>query len=101
MSNKVKELGAQVPIELGHVMLRNVIKDQLALRGLDEIRSVLREQYGENVWNSEELLDTFEVSHFEPPYVHVIRKVDGVHGTVAFNDNPRLYFAFRPRGELK
>lgn len=98
MSDKIKSLAAQFPVELGHVMLRNVIKEQLNRRGLDEIRSVLQEQYNETVWTSEELLDTFEVSHFEPPYVHVIRKADRARGTVAFNDDPRLYFAFRPQG---
>jgi hypothetical protein len=101
MTNKVKSLAAQFPVELGHLMLRNVIKEQLDRRGPDEIRAVLQEQYSEQVWTSEELLETFEVSHFEPPYVHVIRKADGVHGTVAFNDEPRLYFAFRPKDFLK
>ncbi|NDC10676.1 MAG: hypothetical protein EBZ75_15330 [Oxalobacteraceae bacterium] len=98
---KAKELAAQVPLNIGHVMLRNVIKEQIDRRGPDEIRTVLQEQYGEQVWNSEQLLDMFEVSHFEPPYVHVIRKVDGVRGTVAFNDDPRFYFAFRPEGFLE
>lgn len=99
-SPKAKELATQIPLDIGHVMLRNVIKEQLDRRGLDEIRAVLQEQYGEQVWNSEQLLDTFEVSHFDPPYVHVIRKSDGVRGTVAFNDEPRLYFAFRQEGYL-
>lgn len=79
-------------------MLHHVIKEQLARRGPDEIRAVLQDQYGEQVWDSAQLLDTFEVSHFTPPYVHVIRKADGVRGTVAFNDDPRFYFAFRPEG---
>ena len=96
---KAKELATQIQLDdLGHVMLRNVIKEQLALRGPDEIRAVLQDQYDEQVWDSEQLLDTFEVSHFEPPYVHVIRKSDGARGTVAFNDDPRFYFAFRQEG---
>lgn len=98
MRNKVEPLGTQIETDIGHVMLRNVLKDQIAQRGLEEIRTVLQDKYAEQVWTSEELLDTFEVSHFEPPYVHVIRKSDGVRGTVAFNDDPRLYFAFRPEG---
>jgi len=98
---KAKELAAQIPLDIGHVMLRNVIKDQIALRGPDEIRTVLQTQYGEQVWDSGQLLDMFEVSHFDSPYVHVIRKVDGVRGTVAFNDDPRFYFAFRPEGFLE
>lgn len=99
--HRAKELATQIPLDIGHVMLRNVIKEQLDRRGPDEIRTVLQEQYGEQVWNSEQLLDTFEVSHFDPPYVHVIRKSDGARGTVAFNDNPRFYFAFRPEGPCK
>lgn len=102
MPKKVKDLVTDVPLDdLGHVMLRNVIKEQLALRGPDEIRAVLEEQCNEQVWNSEQLMDTFEVSHFDPPYVHVIRKADGTRGTVAFNDDPRFYFAFRPEGPSK
>lgn len=99
MPNKVKDLATSIPLDnLGHIMLRNVIKEQLAQRGPDEIRAVLEEQCGEQVWDSEQLMDTFEVSHFNPPYVHVIRKADGARGTVAFNDDPRFYFAFRPEG---
>jgi hypothetical protein len=101
MPSKVKNFAAQFALaELGHVMLRNVIKEQIARRGVEEIRKTLQE-YSEQAWNSEELLAEFEVSHFDPPYVHVIRKVDGVRGTVAFNDDPRLYFAFRPEGFSK
>ena len=101
MTSKTEKLATNISTDIGHVMLRNILKDQIDHRGLDEIRTVLREQYGEQVWTSEELLDAFEVSHFEPPYVHVIRKEDGVRGTVAFNDNPRFYFAFRPQGFSK
>lgn len=99
--HKTKELATTVPLDIGAVMLRNVIKEQLDRRGPDKIRTALQEQYGEQVWNSEQLLDTFEVSHFEPPYAHVIRKSDVVRGTVAFNDDPRFYFAFRPEGPRK
>jgi hypothetical protein len=52
------------------------------------------EKLHEPVWDNDELLDVFEVSHFEPPLVHVIRKTDGVRGTVVFIDSPRLYFSF-------
>jgi hypothetical protein len=48
------------------------------------------------VWSNDELMEIFEVSHFDPPYVHVIRKTDGQRGTVAFINKPRLYFAFQP-----
>jgi hypothetical protein len=47
-----------------------------------------------DVWNEDELLAAFEVSHFDAPYAHVIRKEDGQRGTVMFIDSPRFYFAF-------
>lgn len=58
-----------------------------------EVRAIL-EQLHKPVWNNDELLEVFEVSHFEPPYVHVIRKEDGKRGTVMFVDAPRFYFSF-------
>jgi hypothetical protein len=75
----------------------------------DDVISLLKAQYGHldggearallehahnNVWTNDQLMETFEVSHFEPPYVHVIRKEDGQRGTVMFTDSPRLYFSF-------
>lgn len=60
-----------------------------------EVRAIL-EQIHNPVWTNDELLETFEVSHFEPPYVHVIRKEDGVRGTIMFIDSPRFYFSFAP-----
>jgi hypothetical protein len=68
-----------------------------------EVRAILEAAYpnapqtnDQNVWTSEQLLDIFEISHFEPPYVHVIRKADAVRGTVLFVAAPRFYFAFQP-----
>ena len=96
MTNKVENLATQIKLDTSRQTLINVLQDQLSSRGVEEIRDVLEKQYGEQVWNSEQLLDEFEVSHFEPPYVHVIRKADAVVGSVAFNDEPRFYFSFKP-----
>jgi hypothetical protein len=63
-----------------------------------EVRTLL-EQMHANVWTNEQLLEVFEVSHFEPPYVHVIRKDDGKRGTVMFTDSPRFYFSFAEEGD--
>ena len=76
--------------------LARVLQDRFATMEAGEIRATLETTYGADVWTSAELLDVFEVSHFEPPYVHVIRKVDGVRGTVVFVDEPRFYFSFQP-----
>jgi hypothetical protein len=96
MTNKVERLAANFELDSGRQTLMHVVKDQIALRGVDAVCAAIENQCGERVWNSEQLMDEFEVSHFDPPYVHVIRKTDGVAGTVAFNEDPRFYFAFKP-----
>ena len=50
---------------------------------------------GEHRWTAEELLREFTVIRFVPPYVLVVRKSDGVRGTLEFTDRPRVYFAFQ------
>ena len=72
-----------------------ILKAQYSHMSLDAAKSALL-RTNSNVWTNEELVADFELSHFDPPYVHVIRKTDGVRGTVAFIDQPRLYFAFQP-----
>lgn len=72
-----------------------VLNSQYAHMSLDDAKSALL-RTNSNVWTNEELVDAFELSHFDPPYVYVIRKTDGIRGTVAFIDQPRLYFAFQP-----
>ncbi|NBT75115.1 MAG: hypothetical protein EBT15_03940 [Betaproteobacteria bacterium] len=96
MTNKVERLAANFELDSTRQTLMRVVQDQIAVRGLDDVRAAIENQSGERVWNSEQLMDEFEVSHFDPPYVHVIRKADAVAGTVVFNDDPRFYFAFKP-----
>lgn len=85
-----------VQLDLSRETLVDMFKDQFASLDGGELRTLLENAYGNQVWNNEELLQHFEVSHFEPPYVHVISKTDGIRGTVAFNDEPRFYFSFKP-----
>lgn len=95
--NKTETPTTDVPVDLTNDIVALIFKHQFAHLDSGELRAALEDYYGEGrVWNSEELLQHFEVSHFEPPYVHVISKTDGIRGTVAFNDEPRLYFAFTP-----
>lgn len=75
-----------------------ILAAQYAHLNQTEARVIL-EKIHKPVWTNDELLDVFEVSHFDPPHVHVIRKTDGVRGTVAFIDTPRLYFAFHPEDD--
>ena len=76
--------------------LAHILHNRFAHLDAGEVRAMLETTYPAAVWVSEELLTVFEVSHFEPPYVHVIRKTDGLRGTVVFIDAPRFYFAFQP-----
>ena len=47
------------------------------------------------VWDTNELQKDFEVSSFMAPYVIVIRKSDGVKGSLEFQHHPRFYFNFK------
>jgi hypothetical protein len=57
-------------------------------------RASLEAQYGQ-VWDTDELGRDFEVLGFMAPYVVVVRKVDGVKGSLAFQHSPRYYFHFK------
>lgn len=56
-------------------------------------REALEAQYGE-VWDTQQLRDSFEVLGFAAPYV-VVRRKDGVKGSLEFQHDPRLYFNFQ------
>lgn len=75
--------------------LVNLLSAQYAGKEPGFVRTAL-EKFSPNVWTNEELLEEFEVEQFSPPYVIVIRKQDGVRGTVAFTESPRFYFYFCP-----
>ena len=89
-------LSTKIHVDAARQTLSAVIREQFAKRDIAELREILETQYGEQLWTAEQLLELFEVSHLDPPYVHVIRKEDGVAGTVAFNEEPRFYFSFKP-----
>jgi hypothetical protein len=50
----------------------------------------------EQTWNTAQLQENFSVIGFSAPYVVVIRKSDGVKGTLEFIHAPRVYFGFSP-----
>ena len=59
-------------------------------------RAKLEADYGPgDVWDTAEMSATFEVLSFMAPYVIVIRRSDGVKGTLCFRHSPRHYFDFR------
>lgn len=79
-------------------LLVNSLRRQYAGYTKDAARRELAEKYGA-VWDDEELLAIFGVQFFDALLVHVIRRADSVRGTVAFIDEPRLYFSFVPATE--
>ena len=48
----------------------------------------------EQRWNTEELGRDFQVIGFAAPFVVVVRKSDGVKGSLEFTHSPRFYFNF-------
>lgn len=45
---------------------------------------------------SQQMQEQYEVKGFAAPFVHVVRKSDGVQGTLTFQHRPRFYFDFMP-----
>lgn len=47
-------------------------------------------------WDTQQLQEDFTVVGFAAPFVVVVRKADGVKGSLEFKHSPRIYFGFRP-----
>lgn len=60
-------------------------------------REKLEGAYGkDDVWDTEELQETFEVVGFAAPFCMVTKKETGEKGAVMFQHMPRFYFGFKP-----
>jgi len=60
-------------------------------------RARLKEIYGsENVWDTSELNQDFEILGFSAPFCVVRRRANEVKGSVEFQHRPRFYFNFKP-----
>lgn len=57
-------------------------------------RKKLEEQYGE-VYDTSEAQEKFDFIGFGAPFVVVVRKSDGVKGSLEFSHSPRFYFDFK------
>ena len=57
-------------------------------------REELENKYGQ-VWDTAELTKEFSVEGFLAPFVVVVRKSDGVRGSMEFIHCPRFYFGFK------
>jgi hypothetical protein len=58
-------------------------------------REALEKEYGQ-VWDTNQLSQDFNVTGFMAPFVVVVRKSDGVKGSMMFQHRPRFYFSFTP-----
>lgn len=56
-------------------------------------RNRLEKKFGQ-VWNTTEIQEDFEVHGFMAPFVTVIRRKDGLKGSMMFQHSPRFYFGF-------
>lgn len=50
---------------------------------------------GEQVWDSDQMREDFEVTGFMAPLVVVRRRSDGKVGSLMFAHSPRYYFGFQ------
>lgn len=57
-------------------------------------REALEAQHGK-VWSTDELREEFEVLGFMAPFV-IVRRSNGVKGSLEFQHNPRFYFNWQP-----
>jgi hypothetical protein len=95
--NEPDALSVSIELPDNPQMVVDILTAQFGHLDAGEARTALEACAGTaDVWNDESLMAAFEVSHFVPPYVSVIRRSDGVRGTVMFIDAPRLYFSFVP-----
>ena len=58
-------------------------------------RELLEALHGD-VWDTQQLVQTFEVHGYMAPFVAVTRRADNVKGSLLFQHAPRYYFAFDP-----
>ena len=57
-------------------------------------REALEGKHGQ-VWDTQQLREDFAVLGFMAPYVVVLRKADGIKGSLQFQHDPRLYYGFQ------
>jgi len=65
------------------------------LPGMPHLLRMAIEQ-GQQVWDTTEMREMFDVTGFLAPFVVVRRKSDGVVGTLEFAHTPRYYWGFTP-----
>ena len=70
------------------------INSQVQSNSEDIERERLTKIYNE-VWNTKEVQEDFEIISFMAPFVVATRKADNKKGALQFQDRPRFYFNFK------
>jgi hypothetical protein len=61
---------------------------------MTSIKTELLERYGK-IYNTDQAMDVYTFQGFMAPRVQVVRKSDGVKGSLRFIHSPRYYFDFQ------
>jgi len=81
-------------MSLRHDVLRALEASKLNEEAKDLGPEELRAKYGQ-LWDTAAMQRDYTVDGFAAPFVVVVRKSDGVKGTLAFSHNPRWYHSFK------
>jgi hypothetical protein len=93
------DLTVTIPVAGDNQTLVDILQSQYGHLDSGEARAALEAHYPDSVWNDQEIGGVFAVSHFDPPYIHVIRHADRRRGTLMFLDAPRFYFSFNAESD--
>lgn len=72
---------------------REMLQD---INGNPGSREALEQMHGE-VYDTQQLGESFTVESFLAPFVGVTRKSDGAQGSMLFQHSPRYYWGFEPK----
>lgn len=95
MTKTNSALTTEVYITACNETLAAILENQYGRLEAGEARAALETAYGP-VWNEDELQAAFEVDAVSLPYVTVVDRGTGKHGTVLRLESPRFYFLFNP-----
>jgi hypothetical protein len=86
-------MGAETPMAEEEVA---GILEQRDAMAKELLRARLSAEHGvDNVFDTDQLSEQFEVDGFMAPFVVVRRKADGKKGSLEFTHQPRLYYNFQ------
>lgn len=71
------------------------LREQMIREGAPARDLAAAQAEGGQEWDTDGLQRDFDVVGFAAPFVVVVRKSDGVKGTLEFAHSPRRYFDFR------